>query len=152
VYWFICDGSLLPISEYEVLFDLLGTTYGGDGTSTFALPDLRGRIPVHQGNSSNGSFILGQSGGSETVTLTEAQMPSHSHAIHAVSSSGNSKTPSAATFAASVEEQYASSANTALANGIVQSSPGGGQPHNNLVPYLCINFIIAAYGVFPSQD
>jgi microcystin-dependent protein len=150
--WLLCDGSVLSISQNEVLFDLIGTTYGGDGQNTFAIPDLRGRIPLHQGTGGGSSYVIGQEGGSESVTLTEAQMPAHRHAINAVSTTGNSKTPSGAYFAASVEEQFASSTNASLNSTIVQAAAGGSQPHENRVPILCINYIISLYGIFPSQN
>jgi microcystin-dependent protein len=149
--WSFCDGTVLSIAENEALFALLGTTYGGDGQTTFALPDLRGRIPLHQGSNLGTNYVVGESGGAETVTLSEQQMPPHSHTIGAVSSTGNSNTPSGAVFAASAEEQYAGAANTTLANSIVQSV-GGGQPHDNRIPYLCVTFIISLFGVFPSRN
>jgi microcystin-dependent protein len=147
--WALCDGQLLPISENETLFNLIGTTYGGDGPSTFALPDLRGRIPVHQG----GGFTLAQTGGDETVTLTAQQIPIHSHAFLAsaddagtTNAQGNvlAQTPSYTPYIGGVL------ANTAL-HPSSMGSAGGNQPHNNFQPYLCINFIISLFGIFPSQ-
>src|SRR4051812_34371722 len=147
--WMFCEGQLLPISENETLFQLIGTTYGGDGESTFALPDLRGRVPIHQGN----GFTLAENGGVETVTLTLAQIPAHSHAYLA------SNTPaSQANASGNVVGQSASidwyiqdvpSVNMA-ANAI--GSTGGNQPHDNFQPYLCVDFIISLFGIFPSPS
>jgi microcystin-dependent protein len=152
VGWAFCDGSLLAIADYEALFDLLGTTYGGDGRTTFALPDLRGRVPLHQGSAGGNSYSIGMAEGAEMVALTEAQMPTHTHTIRAFSTSGNSTTPSGTYIAASAEEEFAGSANATLASSVVQSAVGGSQAHENRVPYLCINFIISLFGVFPSQS
>lgn len=147
--WMFCEGQLLPISDYETLFQLIGTTYGGDGVSTFGLPDLRGRLPIHQGN----SFILAQRGGAESVTLTVEQMPGHSHAL--LASSGNALLASASgnlLAQTPTHTPYISgaSANASLAANSV-SSAGGNQPHDNFQPYLCVDFIISLYGIFPSQ-
>jgi len=146
--WMFCEGQLLPISEYETLFNLIGTTYGGDGQSTFALPDLRGRVPIHIGN----GFTLAETGGAETVTLTVSQIPSHSHPMLATSSFG---TASAAANNVLAQTQaikmYDSSAPAvAMAPGTVTST-GGSQPHDNFQPYLCVDFIISLFGIFPSQ-
>jgi len=147
--WMFCEGSLLPISENETLFNLIGTTYGGDGQSTFALPDLRGRLPLHQGN----GFILAETGGVEEVTLTAQQIPTHSHAL--VASQDNAATANAAgNILAQIPSYtpYASAvpANSAMASNAVDST-GGSQPHTNFQPYLCVNFIISLFGIFPSQ-
>jgi microcystin-dependent protein len=148
--WMFCEGQLLPISEYETLFNLIGTTYGGDGQSTFALPDLRGRIPLHFGN----GFTLAETGGVETVTLTVSQIPAHSHPLLA---STNFSTTS------SVQGNLASALNVVNVDpygtdqpvqGVSPSSvtsTGGSQPHNNFQPYLCVDFIISLFGIFPSQ-
>src|SRR5690349_20815239 len=143
--WMFCEGQLLPISENETLFNLIGTTYGGDGQSTFALPDLRGRIPIHQGN----GFILAETGGSEEVTLTTQQIPIHTHALLASGDVGNQINP---------ENNLTSNSNGALP--YIEDVPqvvmspvtpvGGSQPHNNFQPYLCINYIISLFGIFPS--
>jgi microcystin-dependent protein len=146
--WMFCDGQLVAISELETLFQLIGTTYGGDGQSTFALPDLRGRIPIHQGN----GFIIGENGGVETVTLTVNQIPAHSHPLLASAGPGNLSTPQNNVTAASssvkiyIEDSTDSTMNAAAVGGV-----GGSQPHNNFQPYLCINFIISLFGIFPSQ-
>jgi microcystin-dependent protein len=147
--WMFCEGQLLPISEYETLFNLIGTTYGGDGQSTFALPDLRGRLPVHFGN----GFTLAETGGVETVTLTVPQIPSHSHPFLATADLSSASTPSNTLLAAistTGSEIYAPAAGTvAMAQNTI-SSTGGSQPHDNFQPYLCVDFIISLFGVFPS--
>jgi microcystin-dependent protein len=145
--WMFCDGALLPISENETLFQLLGTTYGGDGETNFALPDLRGRIPIHQGN----GFILAETGGVETVTLTVNQIASHSHPMLASSNTATQTTPATTVLATpTVIDLYrVSQANSPMAPQAV-STVGGSQPHNNLQPYLCINYIISLFGLFPS--
>lgn len=145
--WMFCEGQLLPISEYETLFNLIGTTYGGDGQFTFALPDLRGRIPVHQGN----SFILAETGGVEEVTLTVQQLPSHTHLMKGSIDSGNSS--NGGYFLASGQEAlvYATGTEPNLTAAAAAVSPtGGSQPHSNFMPYLCLDFIISLYGIFPS--
>jgi microcystin-dependent protein len=149
--WLFCEGQLLAISDYVALFQLIGTTYGGDGQSTFALPDLRGRIPVHQGN----GFTLAETGGAETVTLTQQQIPGHTHAFLA---SANQATAAAAanqtlavTQSATVTPYGTDAPLTTLAPTSV-GSVGGSQPHANFQPYLCVNFIISLFGVFPSRN
>lgn len=148
--WMFCEGQLLPISEYETLFNLIGTTYGGDGQNTFALPDLRGRLPLHFGN----GFTLAETGGVETVTLTVQQIPAHSHPMlsaqtAATTSDPNNALPAIAPLATTLP--YGTDAPlTALAPNAV-SSVGGSQPHNNFQPYLCVDLIISLFGIFPSQ-
>jgi microcystin-dependent protein len=150
--WMFCEGQLLPIAENETLFVLIGTTYGGDGQDTFALPDLRGRLPVHQGN----GFTLAQSGGVEEVTLTINQVPAHNHAMLASSRTGSSANPTNAFFAKSTSNTpYTDdllSSTPLQANPMTISPVGGSQPHSNFQPYLCINFIISLFGIFPSQN
>jgi microcystin-dependent protein len=152
--WAICDGSLLPIAEYETLFNLIGTTYGGDGQSTFALPDLRGRVAISQGQGSGLSdYVIGQTGGVENVTLNNNQIPSHSHSIEADIAPGSSGSPlnaMLAEFRGSVPV-YSTTTTTHLA-AIAVSYSGGSQPHNNLQPYLALNYIISLFGVYPSQS
>ena len=144
--WQFCDGTLLPISEYETLFQLIGTTYGGDGQNTFAVPDLRSRLPIHQGN----GFILAETGGVESVTLTVNQMPAHGHALLASSDVPTGSSPSGAVTGQAAAKFYrAGTAATAL-NPAIITSVGGSQPHSNMQPYLCVNFIISLYGIFPS--
>lgn len=145
--WMFCEGQLVPISENEVLFQLIGTTYGGDGQSTFALPDLRGRIPLHQGN----GFILAETGGAEEITLTASQIPAHAHAMLANSGAGSASSPQNNLLATAVGNIY-----SGVTGMQVNMSPqavsavGGNQPHNNFQPYLCVNFIISLFGIFPS--
>jgi microcystin-dependent protein len=147
--WRLCDGSLVSISESEALYTLLGTTYGGDGQSTFALPDLRGRLPVHQGS----GYVPGQAAGTETVTLTGAQFGAHSHPFQGSANPGGQKNPAgnvpATIVAGSAYVQQP--ATTALAGGSIQPAPGGNQPHSNMQPSLCLTFIIALVGIFPTQ-
>lgn len=145
--WMFCEGQLLPISENETLFQLIGTTYGGDGQSTFALPDLRGRIPIHQGN----GFILAETGGAEEITLTVSQIPAHSHPLLATMTVANDQTPSQNVLAQTgTFDGYQSSPPTAAMAAQSISAVGGSQPHTNFMPYLCVDFIISLFGIFPS--
>jgi microcystin-dependent protein len=149
--WMFCEGQLLPISEYETLFNLIGTTYGGDGQNTFALPDLRGRLPIHQGN----GFVLAETGGVETVTLTVPQIPAHSHAFLATINGASANAPGssvllARTAAATITPYGTDAPATTLASNMV-TPVGGSQPHTNFQPYLCVDFIISLFGIFPSQ-
>ena len=144
--WMFCEGQLLPISENETLFNLIGTTYGGDGQSTFALPDLRGRIPLHFGN----GFTLAETGGAETVTLTVNQIPAHSHPLLCSSNSANGSNPTLLAEATTVSPFSVIPPTVAMAPQSV-SSVGGSQPHSNFQPYLCVDFIISLFGIFPSQ-
>jgi microcystin-dependent protein len=146
--WLFCEGQLLPISENETLFQLIGTTYGGDGESTFALPDLRGRIPIHQGN----GFILAETGGAEEITLTVNQIPSHTHPMVAsanpgVASNAQGNLPSSSPSILLYLEGQAP--DTDLSPSVV-APVGGSQPHTNFQPYLCVDFIISLFGIFPS--
>jgi microcystin-dependent protein len=155
VGWAFCDGSVLPISVYDTLYTLLGTTYGGDGINTFGLPDLRGRIPLHSGtNPSTGtSFILGQYSGSETVTLTPQQLAVHTHGVLANSNTGDSTTPQNNVWGLSNGgKQYVAGAPNGSMSPAVLSSVGGNQPHDNMMPILTISFIIATAGIYPSQN
>jgi microcystin-dependent protein len=142
-----CEGQLLPISEYETLFNLIGTTYGGDGQSTFALPDLRGRIPLHQGN----GFILAETGGAEEITLTVSQIPAHLHPFLATANPGGTTNPNPNLTANSpnvpVYIQDITDVNMSVQ---AVSSTGGSQPHTNFQPYLCVDFIISLFGIFPT--
>lgn len=145
--WMFCEGQLLPISENETLFQLIGTTYGGDGESTFALPDLRGRLPIHQGN----NFILAETGGVEEVTLTVNQMPAHTHAFLASTTAGTGSNPQNNLPAQSPQiKLYIEDTTSANMNAGSIGPVGGSQPHTNFQPYLCLDFIISLYGIFPS--
>ena len=147
VGWMFCDGQLLPISENETLFQLIGTTYGGDGQSTFALPDLQSRIPIHQGN----GFILAETGGAEEITLTVNQIPAHTHPLLPTTNSGTTVNAATNYLAEApsiniyLEDSPAVNMN---ANSI--SPVGGSQPHTNMQPYLVVSFIISLFGIFPS--
>jgi|SRR5687767_2580767 len=145
--WMFCEGQLLPISENETLFQLIGTTYGGDGESTFALPDLRGRIPLHQGN----GFIMAETGGAEEITLTVSQIPAHNHSLLAASATAGQTTPGTNTLGTpTVIDLYrVGTASSPMAPQSV-GSVGGSQPHTNFQPYLCVDFIISLFGIFPS--
>jgi len=145
--WHFCDGSLLAISDYEPLYNLIGTTYGGDGQQTFALPNLLGRLPLHQG----GGFVVGGSGGQENVTLTVSTIPAHSHGAAAQSAGGTSSSPAGAVWAAANVSQYSTNSANATMNVGSTTGSGGSQPHNNFMPYVCVNFIIALYGIYPTQ-
>jgi microcystin-dependent protein len=149
VGWMFCEGQLLLISENQMLFQLIGTTYGGDGQSTFALPGLRGRIPIHQGN----GFILAETGGTEEITLTVNQIPAHSHPFLATNSNGSGSSPSGTVLARNASVSgYTTDASvglTSLKPGMI-GAVGGSQPHTNFQPYLCVNFIISLFGIFPS--
>lgn len=149
VGWAKCEGQLLPISENEVLFQLIGTTYGGDGVNYFALPDLRGRIPIHQGN----GFILAETGGAEEITLTVNQIPAHSHVLLSTTSVAQQSQPEGNVPGWTTESKGYSTKNpTAWLAPFSVSSTGGSQPHTNFQPYLCVNFIISLFGIFPSPS
>ena len=146
--WAFCNGALMPISENDALFTLIGTTYGGDGQSTFALPNLQSRVPIHVGP----GFAQGQTGGTETVTLTVNQIPSHSHVPQAQSAAGTAASPSNAVWANSSLGQFdnANPPDSPMDPGALAPS-GGSQPHDNMVPFLAVNFILSLFGIFPSQ-
>jgi len=146
--WAFCNGALMPIAENDALFTLIGTTYGGDGQNTFALPNLQSRVPIHVGP----GFALAQTGGTETVTLTINQIPSHSHVPQAQSAAGTAASPSNAVWANSSLGQFdnANPPDSPMDPGALAPS-GGSQPHDNMVPFLAVNFILSLFGVFPSQ-
>lgn len=152
--WAFCNGALMPISENETLFNLIGTTYGGDGQSTFALPDLQGRAPVHagQGPGISQNYTLGEKAGVESVTLNTQQIPIHNHAFLASADGADQITGSngVVSFPPSLAMYFASVPDSAL-NPASVSQSGGSQPHDNMQPYLCVSFIISLFGVFPSQ-
>lgn len=145
--WALCNGQLLPINQNQALFSLLGTTYGGDGRVNFALPDLRGRIPIHFGS----GHTLGERAGQESHTLTMQEMAQHSHTFSASNASPNQGSPSGNMWASNTGA-YSSAAPDAVMNPASISNAGGSQPHTNLQPYLVLNFIIALQGIFPSQN
>jgi microcystin-dependent protein len=146
--WMFCEGQLLPISENETLFQLIGTTYGGDGESTFALPDLRGRLPLHQGN----GFILAETGGAEEITLTVNQIPAHTHVLLASAGTAAGTTPGGSVFASALQDAYVEDITPQNLNPGAVTSVGGSQPHTNFQPYLCVDFIISLFGIFPSPS
>jgi microcystin-dependent protein len=153
--WAFCNGQLVPISENETLFNLIGTTYGGDGQATFALPDLQGRIPVHAGQGVGQNYLLGQTGGTETVTLTVQQIPQHAHQFLATSNAASAASPANGLFAAASVGNNVYFPTNAPPPGLFSTSfmqlAGGSQPHENLMPYLVVSFIISLFGIFPSQ-
>jgi microcystin-dependent protein len=147
VGWLFCQGQLLPISQYDVLFNLIGTTYGGDGQNTNALPNLASRFPVHQGS----GYVLGQTGGVESVTLITNQLPVHTHNALGSTTSNNSS-PNGNFWGAYASTSYSSTAPvTPMANNALNLA-GGSQPHDNMSPYLVINFILATEGIYPSPS
>jgi microcystin-dependent protein len=149
--WALCDGQILPIAQNTALFSLLGTTYGGNGTTTFALPDLRGRVPIHAGQGPGLSpYTLGQVGGAEQVTLLANQMPAHNHSLSATNAEASLTLPGGQLLAQSREVTYGSGAPVAM-NPQSIGQAGGSQPHENRQPYLTINFIIALEGIYPSR-
>jgi microcystin-dependent protein len=154
--WLLCNGALVSISQLEVLFVLIGTTYGGDGVNTFGLPNLQGRRPVHQGQGPGlSTYVIGTLAGSESVTLTAALLPVHTHAVSAVSASAaTSTTPTGNLWATWSDDQYDTSGapNATLASSAIGNSGGGNLPHSNISPFLAVNFIICTQGVFPSQN
>ena len=153
--WMFCQGQLLPISENETLFVLIGTMYGGDGETTFALPDLQGRIPLHFGTGPDGiTYNQAEKAGVETVTLTTQQIPIHTHAQQCSSGAGLVSADPVNNVASKTDlSQYSSAgATVAMGNPNLLSDPtGGSQPHENCMPFLCINYIISLFGIFPSQ-
>lgn len=147
--WSFCNGALVPIDQNPTLFQLIGTTYGGDGQNNFALPNLQSRVPVHVGP----GFALGQAGGVETVTLTTSQIAAHSHVPQAFTDAGNLNTPAGGVWANSgTETIYSSDPPGSAMSSDAVGSAGGSQPHDNMLPFLVINFIISLFGVFPSQS
>ncbi|MGN6817500.1 MAG: phage tail protein [Sphingomonas sp.] len=165
--WAFCNGQLLPISQNDALFALVGTTYGGDGVTTFALPDLQGRIPLHQGTGAGLSTrVLGEKSGSETVTLIVTQLPSHSHQPVANNVDPTNDAPASNTMPCRPKQAvggnsaqlYTDPTKTPVAGDLkpmlagIIGSAGGNQPHDNMMPFLCVSFVIALEGVFPSQN
>jgi|ERR1041385_1890910 microcystin-dependent protein len=153
--WMFCSGQLIPISENDAMFNLIGTTYGGDGQATFALPDLQGRVPVHQGS----GFIIGQNGGSENVTLSTQQIPQHNHTALTTATAGTTNVPNNTAIFADTGTTGAITTYLPFANASQQpllpsvlTNTGGSQPHDNMQPFLVVNFIISMFGIFPSQN
>ena len=147
VGWAFCDGSLMAISGNPTLFNLIGTTYGGDGQATFALPDLRGRIPVHQGN----SYVLAEQGGTETVTLNGNEIPSHSHALAASSAPGTQSSPANGVWAESALNQFSTNSPATMMAAALGNA-GSDQPHDNMPTYEVLNYVISLFGIYPSQS
>jgi microcystin-dependent protein len=146
--WMLCQGQLLAIADNDVLFNLIGTTYGGDGQSTFALPNLSSRIPVHQGP----GFALAQQAGEESVTLLTQQIPAHSHVPQGFATTGNQAGPSNGVWASSTPAtQFSTTTGGPVMSPAAVGAAGGSQPHDNMVPFLAVNFIISLFGIFPSQ-
>jgi microcystin-dependent protein len=145
--WALCNGQFLPINQNQALFALLGTTYGGNGQTTFALPNLRGRVPIHFDASHN----LGEAAGSTSVTVNIQQLPTHMHTVLVNSTTANSANP-INNFLGNANNMYAAPQNLTTMNPGTITSVGGSQPHNNMMPYLVLNFIIALQGIFPSQN
>ena len=145
--WMLCNGQILQIQYNDVLYSLLGTTYGGDGQTTFALPDLQGRLPIHR----SATHPMAQKGGTETVVLDQTQLPAHSHLAQAYSEPGNQTTPAGGVWASS-QAQFTDIAPNGAMNALAIQAVGGGQGHNNLMPFLPLTFIIAVEGTYPVQS
>jgi microcystin-dependent protein len=147
VGWAFCNGALIPIDQNDALFNLIGTTYGGDGQTTFALPNLQSRVPVHVGP----GYALGQTGGAEQVTLTTSQIPAHTHAAQGNGGAATAANPAGNLWASGTNTPYSDQPPGAQANAAAIQNAGGSQPHDNMVPFLVVNFIISLFGIFPSQ-
>jgi microcystin-dependent protein len=145
--WALCNGQLLPINQNQALFALLGTTYGGNGQTTFGLPNLRGQVPIHMGR----GHTLGETAGSTSVTLNQQQMPAHTHTVLASDANATLPTPPGNVLA-QANNLYTPAANLTALDPSSVSNVGGSQPHNNMMPYLVLNFIIALQGIFPSRN
>lgn len=152
--WAFCAGQLMAISENDALFNLIGTTYGGDGQETFGIPDLQGRVPIHMGTNpvTGTSYIIGQKSGTETVTVTEPQLPTHAHGFIASTGPATGNTPVGNLVAESTAiNVYIEDTPTGALNPAALSPTGGSQPHENMQPFLVVSFIISLFGIFPSQ-
>lgn len=155
--WAMCNGQTLSISQNTALFSLLGTMYGGNGTTTFQLPNLQSRVPIHQGQGPGlSSYVMGQSSGAETVTLTSSEIPSHNHLLNCNTAGGNAASPQNS-YPAVESTGTSLDYNTAATSGATMNAgaialTGGGEAHTNIQPYLCVNFCIAMEGVFPSRN
>jgi microcystin-dependent protein len=156
--WATCDGQNLSIADYQTLFSLIGTTYGGDGQVTFRLPDLRSRLPLHQGQGQRqgqglSSRVLGEVGGVETVTLTAAQLPGHTHVVSAAATPATGNSPAGLAWAQAPNSPYYQGAATPVAMGVTAvSAVGGSQPHDNVAPFTTVTFIIALVGLYPARS
>ncbi|HSE31387.1 MAG TPA: tail fiber protein [Pyrinomonadaceae bacterium] len=148
--WALCNGQLLPINQNQALFALLGTTYGGNGQTNFALPNLRGRVPIHMGS----GHTLGETAGTTAVTISQQTMPQHLHFLQASTATANTDTPSASTLlgGSAPNDLYGGPAALSALIASTVTNVGGSQPHNNMMPYLVLNFIIALQGIFPSRN
>jgi microcystin-dependent protein len=149
--WMFCSGQLLPISENDTLFQLIGTTYGGDGQETFALPDLQSRVPIHMGSGGGSNYLIAESGGTETVTLTVQQIPVHTHPFLVSGDSGSASNANNAMPATGVTIYRPDQPANIPMNAGAVTPQGGSQPHENMLPFLVINYIISLFGIFPSQ-
>ena len=152
--WAFCDGQIMPIAEYDTLFNLIGTTYGGDGTTTFALPDLRGRVPVNQGAGPGLTpRTLGESGGQEAVTLTANELPTHNHLAAGSSAAGSQTSPAGGVWDATTGDAYAEPGGQSAPMAAALLSPvGSSQPHDNMPPFVTATYCIALYGIYPSPE
>ncbi|CAN5376340.1 tail fiber protein [soil metagenome] len=158
--WAFCDGQLMSIADNDTLFNLIGATYGGDGQNTFAMPDMRGRVPVHMGTAAGQTYVIGQAAGAEAVTLTQSTTPQHTHPMMSNNTPGAFDKASSTTVLADlgpagvIVNAYIpyDGTNQVALSGQSVTAAGGGQPHDNMQPYLGVNFIISLYGVFPSQN
>lgn len=150
--WAFCDGRLLAISQYDTLFNLIGTTYGGDGQQTFAVPDMRGRLPVHmgQGPGISNNYVIGQKGGTESVTLTANQIPAHNHLLLVSGTAASASSPQSNMLANGTANLYLRDNPSATMSNASINLTGGNQAHDNMMPYLCVSFIISLFGIFPS--
>ena len=146
--WALCNGQLLPINQNQALFALLGTTYGGNGQTNFALPNIRGRVPIHIGN----GHTLGEAAGSTAVTVNIQQLPTHTHALNVNQGTGGATNPNGTMLAKASANTYGPPAQLTTMNAACVTGVGGSQPHNNMMPYLVLNFIIALQGIFPSRN
>jgi microcystin-dependent protein len=146
--WALCNGQILPINQNQALFSLLGTTYGGNGQTTFALPNLQARVPIHFGNGAT----LGESGGSATHTLQMSEMPAHTHEVKGAGGNATTNAPVGNLLASATSSIYLPPQNQTTLSQAAVSSVGGSQPHENMQPYLTVNFCIALVGIFPSQN
>jgi microcystin-dependent protein len=152
--WMFCDGQQMPISENETLFQLIGTTYGGDGQSTFNLPNLQSRVPIHMGNGPDGvTYTLAEAAGTESVTLTTQQIPTHNHALLGSTNTATNSIPTNEVVGKSTQvDMFINAVPSDPLNANAITPVGGSQPHENCQPFLCINYIISLFGIFPSQS